>query len=234
MTHMKRLTIPRTWPIPRKIHTWAIRPTLGPHPLKRSIPLLLLVRDYLHYADTASEARKIINTRSIMIDGTVRTDPKFPCGLMDVVSIPTAKEYYRILIDSRGFIRVVPITAKEATWKLCRIEGKTTLKGGKVQLNLHDGLNIIVEEQYKSGDVIQLAVPEKSIKSTISYEAGTLGLVINGKHVGEIATIKNIDITKSSRPNVVHLEGFSTIKHYVFPVGKEKPLIKLPEVTLYD
>ena len=122
MTHMKRITIPRTWPIPRKIYTWAIRPTPGPHPLKRSIPLLLLVRDYLHYADTASEARKIINTRSIMVDGTVRTDPKFPCGLMDVVSIPTAKEYYRILIDLRGFIRVVPITAKEATWKLCRIE----------------------------------------------------------------------------------------------------------------
>ena len=233
MTHMKRLTIPRTWPIPRKIHKWVIRSTLGPHPLERSVPLLLLVRDYLHYADTASEARKIINSRSVMVDGTVRTNPKFPCGLMDVVSIPTAKNYFRVLIDSRGFIRAVPIAAKEATWKLCRIEGKTTVKGGKIQLNLHDGRNILSDKQYNTGDVVQLTVPEQAIKATFPFEAGTLGLVIQGKHAGEISVIKSIEVASSSRANVVHLEGFSTIKPYVFPVGKDESLIKLPEVVLY-
>jgi len=31
----------------------------------------------------------------------------------------------------------------------------------------------------------------------------------------------------------VILKGFSTIKPYVFPVGKEKPLVQLPGVEEY-
>jgi small subunit ribosomal protein S4e len=103
-----------------------------------------------------------------------------------------------------------------------------------MQLNLHDGRNIIVDGKYKTGDVVQLGIPEQSIKDTFSFEAGTLGLVIQGKHAGEISAIKSIELTSSSRSNVVHLKSFSTIKPYVFPVGKEEPLIKLPEVVLYE
>lgn len=234
MTHMKRLTIPRTWPLPRKTHKWAIRPTLGPHPVEHSVPLLVLVRDYLHYADTAAEARKIISARTIMVDGVVRTDPKYPCGLMDVISIPSVKEHYRVLVDSRGFLRVVPISAKEAQWKLCRVENKTTVKGGQTQLNLHDGRNVLTDEAYKTGDVLKISLPSQEIMEVFPFQPGAVALITGGKHAGHVAPIKGMETTKSSRPNVVHLDGFSTIKPYVFPVGTKEAVIKLPEVTVYD
>jgi len=44
----------------------------------------------------------------------------------------------------------------DAEWKLCRIQNKTIVKGKKVQLNLHDGKNKLVEkDEYKTGDVLK-------------------------------------------------------------------------------
>ena len=154
MAHLKRLVAPKTWVIERKTKKWAVRPSPGPHPMEKSIPLLLLIRDYLKYADTAREARRIIGNREVIVDGKPQTNPKFPCGLMDVISIPKIEEHYRILLDSKGILRLTPIAAEDAKWKLCRIDNKTTVKNGKIQLNLHDGRNIIADGNYKTGDVL--------------------------------------------------------------------------------
>ena len=234
MAHMKRVTVPRTWPVERKTHKWSLHPSLGPHPIEQSIPLAFVLRDYLHYADTAAEARHIIASREVLVDGTVRTDPRFPCGLMDVISFPQAEEHYRVLVDAKGTIRLVPIGKKDAAWKLCRVQNKTTVKGGAMQLNLHDGRNIITEGDYGTGDVVKLAMPGHDILETFPLAPGSMGMVTNGKHAGEIATITAVETTRSPRPNVVKLEGFSTIEPYVFVVGKEKALITLPEVSVYE
>jgi len=234
MAHLKRIAAPRTWPVERKTKKWAIRPSVGPHSVKKSIPLLMVVRDYLEYADTARGAKNIISSRNVMVDGTVRTDPKFPCGLMDIISIPKAGANYRVLLDSRGIIRLVPIVSEEAKWKLCSIENETIIKGGKMQLNLHDGRNILVEEgQYKTGDVLKISLPDQQILDTLPFEKGIMAVITGGSHVGEISEIESAEIAKSAKPNVVKLRDFSTIWPYVFPVGKDKSLVKLPEVKIY-
>ena len=233
MAHLKRITVPRTWPVERKTKKWAVRPSLGPHSIEESVPLLIVIRDYLGYADTARGAKNIISSRKVLVDGVVRTDIKFPCGLMDVISIPSAGEHFRVLIDGRGIIRLVPISPEEAKWKLCRIENKTTLKGGKIQLNLHDGRNIIADGDYKTGDVLKISVPEQEILEVLPFDKGMKAIITGGKHVGESSEIDGKEITRSSKPNIVKLKDFSTIEPYVFPVGKDAPLIKLPEVKIY-
>ena len=91
-------------------------------------------------------------------------------------------------------------------FKLCRIEDKTTIKGGKTQLNLHDGRNFITDGEYKTGDVLVLNVPEQEIKDHIKFESGTIGLITGGKHIGEKGTVKEINITHGSMPNTVLME----------------------------
>lgn len=234
MVHLKRLKAPRTWRIERKVAKWTVKPSPGPHPVEKSIPLLLVVRDFLGFADTGKEARKIISSREVFVDGKARRDYKFPCGFMDVVSIPKMEEYYRILFDRRGLLQLTKIDEERAKWKLCRIENKTMVKGGKIQLNLHDGRNIIVEENsYKTGDVLKITLPEQEIIDSIPMEKGNLAMIIGGRHTGEIAEIEEIVKTNSPMPNVVNLKGFSTIKPYVFPIGKDEPLVKLPGVEEY-
>ncbi len=235
MAHLKRLKAPKTWRIERKVAKWTVKPSPGPHPVDRSIPLLIVVRDLLKLADTGREARKIIAAREILVDGRARRDYKFPCGFMDVISIPKMNEYYRVLFDSRGVLQLTKIDEERAKWKLCRIENKTMVKGGKIQLNLHDGRNIIVEgNEYKTGDVLRISVPEQEILEVIPMEKGNLAMIIGGKHTGQIAEIEEVIITRSPLPNIVKLKGFSTIKPYVFPIGKDKPLVQLPGAEGYE
>ncbi len=237
--HLKRIAAPRSLLIKRKISRWAIKSSPGPHPVDKSIPLGTVVRDYLSMCDTKSEAKKIISDGEVQVDGSIRRNIKFPCGLMDVVSIPKIKKFYRVIFNQKGKLVLVPIEKEEGKWKPCRIENKTIVRRGKVQLNLHDGRNLLVDEDnYGTGDVIKLSFDDNKIIDVYKFDKNTVAMVTGGSHIGEIATIEEIRVTRSSRPNVVVLKGknssFPTIKDYVFPIGKESPEIKLPEVSLNE
>ncbi|HDD45885.1 MAG TPA: 30S ribosomal protein S4e, partial [Candidatus Aenigmarchaeota archaeon] len=97
--YLKRYLIPKYWRVAKKAYKWAVRPSPGPHPIDRCIPLLVLVRDVLGIAENAKEAKKIIKKGELMIDGVIRKDHRFPVGLMDVVAIPKMKMYYRVVLD---------------------------------------------------------------------------------------------------------------------------------------
>ncbi|UCE37791.1 MAG: 30S ribosomal protein S4e [Thermoplasmata archaeon] len=232
--HMKRLASPRVWTIPKKSHIWTVKQSPGPHPIERSIPLLIMVRDMLGYCDTAREGRRIIGERNILIDGRIVTNYKMPVGFMDVLTILKAKENFRALLDMRGKIRPIRISKERARWKLVRIENITTIKGGKTQLNLHDGRNILTDKKkYKTQDVLKIELPSQKILDTFALESGNVAMIIGGKHSGQIATIKNYNVVRSPKPNIVEFkEGFSTINDHVFVVGKKSPEITVPEVSV--
>jgi small subunit ribosomal protein S4e len=234
--HQKRLAAPRVLRIHRKERALTIRTAPGPHPLEHAIPLGLLIRDYLGLCDTYKEARKIISNGEIFVDGIKRKDFKFPCGLMDVVSIPKMRKNLRILYDRNGKLALIPISESDAEWKLCRIQNKMTLRGKKIQLNLHDGKNKLVEkDEYKTGDVLKISFKENKIDEVYKFDKGTISMIIGGTHIGEIASIEEIQVVASSKPNLAKMKGekeFSTVAENVFPIGKTKPAITLPEVTM--
>ena len=234
--HLKRLNSPRTLNIHRKEKMWTIKSSPGPHPLEKSISLGIIVRDYLNLTDTQREAKTVISNGEIIVDGVVRKSNKFPCGLMDVISIPKMKKDYRILFDQRGKLELVPITSKDAAWKLCRIENKTIIKGKQIQLNLHDGQNTLIKkDEYKTGDVLKISFKDKKIDEIYKFDKGVVSMIIGGSHIGEVANIEDIEVTPSSKPNLTKMKGktsFSTLQKYVFPIGKSKPVIEIPEVKI--
>jgi small subunit ribosomal protein S4e len=233
---IKRLASPRTWRIPKKEKKFIVKPRPGTHRVKESIALLSLVRDYLGHAATGREARKIIRDGGILIDKVARKDPRFPVGLMDVVELPATKEYYQVLYDGKGKLYLSPIKKKEAQFKFMRINGKTLVKGGKLQLDFHDGRHLLVdikdptkpeEDVYKTGDTIIFDLEKKKIKEHLVLQKGATALIIKGSHRAEVATVEEIYVTRSSMPNEVLLkdeEGriFRTIKDYVFVIPGKK------------
>ncbi len=230
--HLKRFKSPDHWPIHPKEFKWTVKPSPGPHSIEGSLPLLIIARDILQIADNAREARIIINNGEILVDGRARKDYKFPVGFMDVIHMPKSEKAYRALPDERGRLILHPIEKEDIDFKLCRIENKTTIKGGKTQLNLHDGRNILTDGDYKTGDVVVLKVPEQEIKDHIKFESGNIGMITGGKHIGEMGTVKEINITRSYMHNTVLIETdgitFQTLEEYVFVLGKDKPIIALP------
>lgn len=231
--HLKRLNAPRTWKLARKEFVWAYKPRPGPHPQQRSLPIAHVLRGTLGLADTAREAEHVVFSRQVLVDGKPATDPKFPVGLMDVVSLSEVKAHYRMLVNRRGRMALVPLGDGEAAWKLCRIEDKTTVRGGKAQLNLHDGRNLLLpKDSYKTGTTLKVQLPAQKVLGHYELGPGVAALITGGKHVGEVAHVLEVFRTRNPRANTVTFkEGFSTDIDKVFVVGKEAPEVRTPEVS---
>ena len=169
--------------------------------------------------------KSILNNKEILIDGRRRKESKFLAGLMDTVSIPSTAEQFRILIDKKGRLTVVPIVKEEAGVKLCKIVKKGMVKG-KVQLGLHDGRSIIVEKDgYKTGDSLLITVPDQTIKEHLKLEKGVLVYLIGGKYIGNIGTIDKLE--KGGIIAKIGAENVEVKKEYIFVVGKGKAAISL-------
>ena len=230
--HLKRLVAPRSWNIARKERTWTTKPMPGKHSLEGALPISTILRDYLKVCDNNREAKIILHNRDVFVDQRVVNKPKFPVGLMDIISIPKIKLHVRAMLDKHGRIEFVPIKAADSKWKLARVENKRNIKGGHTQINLHDGTNILSKEKVKTGDVLQLDLPDLKVKKVLKFKKGAQSLIIGGAHVGSISTIMGEETTRSTKPNLVMYENFQTIRPYSFVVGEKKAMISLPEVKV--
>jgi small subunit ribosomal protein S4e len=232
--HLKRLRIPSFWKVQKKHAKWAPKPRAGPHKQFESIPLIVILRDILEIADKGKEAKSIIKMGGMFVDGKPRKDQKYPAGVMDVVSMPRLKQQYRILPTRKG-LGLVEISAAESKKKICKIGDKTTIRGKKLQLNLHDGRSLLVDvkdsKKYNTGDSVVVELPSQKILNHLKLEKGALTLIIKGKNIGLLGKIEEIIVTKTKEPTkiICNVDGerLEVIKDYIFVVGKDKPLIKL-------
>ena len=156
-----------------------------------------------------------------MVDGKVETDRARGVGLMDVLTV--GDENYRCILDTNGKLRYRTIPKKAAGSKICRVKGKTTVKGGKTQVHLHDGRNILMDDSpdYKTGDSLVISLPDQKVTSHIEMKKGAKAYLTGGSHIGETAVITDQEVKRSSKPNETIFEEFGTITDYVFIIGKE-------------
>ena len=231
--HQKSISAPRSWGIERKTAYWTIKPRPGPHPENRSMPLLLIIRDLLKLADSSKESKRLLNEGNVLVNGRVRKDHKFPVGIFDILSIPAIKANYTVFLDKKAKLSLVKIEEEEAaTGKLCRVDGRRMIKKGEIQLNLHDGGNILpgeTDEAIKTHDSVMVSLETNEILQHFAYKEGSKVMVIGGKHSAQTGEIEAIRVLKSPQSNVVKIkslngggESFETIDDYVFVVGEEK------------
>lgn len=245
-TTLKRKPAPKIWPIHRKEFVWTVKPVPGPHSLEKCLPLTIVLREILGFAKTRREAKIIASQGKVYVDGRVRREDKFPVGLMDVVSFPDIDKHFRVLPSHKGLI-LHPISKEETTFKLCRIENKTTVKNGHIQLNLHDGSNVLIkvadpknpqEDVYETFDTVQLSLPDRQIIGHIKMKEKDFVLVTGGKNMGKYGRIVDIEEAKGKKRKdaIVTIEDekgnrCQTILDFVFAIGEEQPLISLPEAS---
>ena len=244
--HLKRKPAPKLWPIHRKEAVWTVMSKPGPHSRSSSIPLTLVVRDMLGLAKTGKEAKNIISKGNVMVDGKVRLNEHFLVGLMDVVSIVDAKKTYRVMPSKKGLM-LRSITSDEAAFKLYRIEDKTVVKGGHINLDLHDGTSSTItvsnpqspqEDVYQTLDVVKLSVPEREILEHTKLSKGANAIVIGGKNMGKSGKVTSIERkpNQKRRDTIVTIEDedgntFQTILDFVFILGDKAPPIEVPEAA---
>jgi small subunit ribosomal protein S4e len=243
---LKRKPAPRFWPIHRKEAVWIVRPSSGPHSLEKCLPLSIVLRDILEVAETRKEAKKAITQGEVYVDGKVRLKDDFPVGLMDVVSMPKLNKYYRVLPSHKGLF-LSPISKEEASFKLMRVEDKTTVKNGNSQIALHDGTNILTkaagsenpaEANYETFDTLKVGLPEKEVLDQIKTKTGNIAIITGGKNIGKQGKIVEIEktVAKKRRNALIVVEDergsrYQTILDFVFSIGGTESLISLPEAN---
>ncbi|KUO42899.1 MAG: hypothetical protein APU95_04710 [Hadesarchaea archaeon YNP_N21] len=232
---LKRYAAPKVIGLERKSYEWVTKSTPGPHPSSFSVPMMLVIRDYLGLARTAREVKKILAQNQVLVDGRVRKDEGFSIGLMDVLQLPSINRNFRVLLDHLGRLTLHEIDQNEASFKLCKIVRKTTAKGKSVQLTFHDGKNMVGDPdelgKLKVKDVVKLSLPDLKILEIFPFEKGSIALITGGSNVGKIGRIVEIKEIEGSQPDIVTLKAgelsFQSPENYVFVLGKEAPAISL-------
>jgi small subunit ribosomal protein S4e len=72
--HLKRICAPKSWMLDKLGGIYATRPSQGPHRLRESLPLYVLLKNRLKYALTGREVKVILNDKeaNVRVDNRVR------------------------------------------------------------------------------------------------------------------------------------------------------------------
>ncbi|WP_435175852.1 30S ribosomal protein S4e [Halorussus sp. AFM4] len=224
--HQKRLSVPKSWPVERKTETFTVKADAGPHG-EEGVPLLILLRDVLGYVQSRKEARYALDQGNVLVNGDENVAEDRPIGMFDIVAFTEREEYYRVFPDEGGRLALTPIDADAAGSKLGKIEDKTKVAGGRTQLNLHDGQNLLVEDdEYGSGDSIVVDNEDNEVVAHFPYEEGSLVTAVRGAHAGDVGEVAEIQVTPGSGSNnviVERLDGegtFETVEEYVVVIDE--------------
>lgn len=231
--HLKRLNAPDSWHISKKTTKFVTKTAAGPHNAN-AMPIAVWLRDRMGFALNMKEVKQILSQKDVIINGRPCRDPKMGIGIFDIIAMPKIGKYYRILRDKDGRHVSVGIDAEAAKSRLCKVKNKTVVSGGKVQLNLRDGSNILADNAYKAGDSLVISLePETRFKiiDHFPFAAGNMAMIIGGRHSGKVARIVEITKVPGSVPNRVTLEEeatktrFDTIAPYIYMVGRQTPAL---------
>jgi len=176
---------------------------------------------------TTKEAKKVVDAGRLLIDGKKAQDYRRIVGLMDTISIPETKQYFRVVLNERGRLSCIAIDEKEAGQKAAKIVKKMTIKGGKVMVTLSDGRNLPGQKDYKIGDTLIIEVPSQKVIKHLPLKEGNYAVLLGGKHIGKGGSITQID-----EKHVVYKgkdEEARTLRSYVLVLGTKSPEVKIHE-----
>ncbi len=186
--HLIRQNVTTQLPIPRKGTKYIAR--ASDH-LSNAVTVLLAVRDMLKLAKTAKEVKKMVQDKLLKINGKSVMDMHESIKLFNLLE---AGKVYRLSLLLTKKFTFEEILTKDAMkeLRLVKVTNKRLITGGKIQLNLHDGSNILTSEKINVNDSLYLDA-EGKIKKHLKLEKGKEALVIAGKHTGKRGTIESIE-----------------------------------------
>lgn len=170
--------------------------------LKDSVPVVIAVRDMLKLARTSREVKKMIHEKMLKLNGRLVIDERDSIQLFNIFEADKKYEL-SILPTGKFFFK----DAGKGNERLCKIINKTLVKDGKIQLNLHDGTNVLSnDKKFKTGDSIYFDLSGK-IKTHVTLEKGKEIFVVSGKYHGRNSKIDKLEAGKV----YVKLNGKETI-----------------------
>jgi len=201
--HLKRNSMPVTWPIQRKGTTFLAVPS---HASSKGISLLFVLRNILKVARTRKEVQMLTRAGMVRVNSVVRKNESHPVQVFDIVSLEQSNKNYRLEIVNKKF-NLREVTGKEAQTKIVKIRGKTVLKGKKVQMNLEDGQNILTKDSFNVGDSVIINTEKQSLEKILPLAVGAKIEIVAGKHAGQTGELMGFETLVREKNYIVKLGG---------------------------
>src|SRR3989338_8748498 len=178
---MKRIAMPKRWPIARK---GTPRFILEPRGSKEnSLAVLVVLRDILRIAKTRKEAKFILKEGCVLINGKKIYADDFPLDIFDVLFIPAIGKHFILVVKGKR-LSLKEISEKEASVKISKIIGKKVLNSGKIQFNLFGGVNSVGDIKAKVGDSVLVDLKQNKIVKHLPLQENARVIIIVGKNAG--------------------------------------------------
>ena len=171
----------------------------------------------------------------IKVDGKIRRDPRFPLGIMDVVSIEKTNENFRMLLDTKG--RFIPhrVEAKEAGFKLCKVIRKRIGKAKVPHVVTHDGRTIrYAHPDVQINDSVKFNLSTGAVDGIVKFQNNAIVMITGGNNIGRIGHLQSLEKHPGSF-EIAHVRdstgnSFSTRLQNVMVIGDSKnSVIDLPK-----
>ncbi len=117
------------------------------------------------------------------------------------------------------------------------------MKGGNLQLNLHDGRNILIkiqdprnpkEDKFHRMDVLKISVPDQEIHKILRFKENNMAIIMSGKNIGQVGKIITILKRYGPKASTVSIqqngELTETLYDYTFIIGEESSEIDIPNL----
>jgi len=195
MSHLKRQSSPKNWPIERKGTTYIVKPRFS---LREGVPLLIVLRDMLKLAQDRREVKKIIHSKQVLVNEKKARDEKNNILFLDTINVLPLKKCYRLELSEKGKFYLNEIKESEVNRKIAKIINKKMLKGKKIQLNLGDGRNFFSDIKCKINDSVEINLKEGKIEKCLPLKEKAKIIVFAGKHVGKKGEIVKLNLEEKT------------------------------------
>ncbi len=181
--HNTRNNVIRRIPVPRKGSKYVACATRFSN---SAVPVVIAVREMLNLATTAKEVKQMVHEKMLKINGKPVKDINQP---ISIFSIFHADKNYVTSLKPTGRLEFEQTSDNN---RLVKVVGKTVVRGGVTQYNLHEGTNVISKDKINVGDSLLIDFDNK-IKKHIALEKGKKAFVISGSNLGKTCSIVNVD-----------------------------------------
>lgn len=218
--HLKRIAASSYQRIDRKVSTYIAKPAPGRHKLGRSVALLVILRDKLGIVANKVEAKKVLKSGGVEVNGKIVRDEKYAIGFGDVVRLVQPNESYSISVAKGAEIKIEKISGKEIARTL-KVIGKYLAKGKRVMIRLYDGSALPATKEVMVNDSVVLS--GNKVKEVLKLQQGAKCLVMKGAHASETGVVNEIRKGSAASAAMVKIENggrmFETTLENIMVVG---------------
>ena len=201
MTHQKRLSAPKHYPINRKNESY-VATIKGSRDADSAIPAGLFLRDVLEYAESKKEAKEIVRNGDLLRNEERIGDIQEGLGVLDLGEIPETDETFRVVKNGDN-LDFVPVDDGEVVAKIV----EKSQEEGEFVYRLHNGENYRTKDDFQTGSTLVFNGGVEEVELEEDAEV----IVIKGQHAGDTAVIQSIE-RRGMNPDTAIIENDTTFE----------------------